>query len=156
MIELNPQQRQEPQIGQEGNPISGIPTLVDADAIVGPSATEASQDTPIIDASHIGTRDLFEEGPEFDLPLDDLGDVFDSPPRLGGFRSRWLSRDRSTFDEASEVGAIDEAAGGTPKVDWELDSIPANPESPRVVVAERDAKVLANHTFLFEPCIVWT
>ena len=47
------------------------------------------------------------------------------------------------LEDASEVGAIDEAAVGAPNFDWEMDSIPANPESP-----PGDAKVLANHIFL--------
>ena len=52
-------------------------------------------------------------------------------------------------DEADEVGLFDDEAGGTPRVDWDTDSVPANPEQPTgVVVDERDAKVLANHTFL--------
>ena len=83
------------------------------------------------------------------MSLDDPGHSFEPPHPLRGFRGRWLSRDRNALEEASEVGATDEAAGGTSSFDWEMDSIPANPESPPgVVVAERDAKVLANHTFL--------
>ncbi len=111
--------------------------------------TEANQVTPTIDASLIDIRDLVEGGSEFDLQLDEPGDSFESPPPLRGFRNRWLSKDRNAFNEANEVGAIDEAAGGTPDCDWEMDSRPANPESlSGVVVSERDAKVLANHTFL--------
>ena len=52
-------------------------------------------------------------------------------------------------DDASEIEQFDEAMGGTPSVDWDEDSVPANPEQPTgVIVDERGAKVLANHTFL--------
>ena len=142
-IEGSPQLGQQPQHGQEANQISEVPILVDA------SVTGASQDTPTIDASHIGIHDWTDGTSEFDLQVDDPGDSFESPLPLRCFRGRWLSRDRNALEDASEVGAIDEAAVGTPNFDWEMDSIPANPESPPgVVVAERDAKVLANHTFL--------
>ena len=83
------------------------------------------------------------------LQLDDIGNSCESPPPLRGFRGRWLSKDKNALEDASEVGAMDEAAGGTPSFDWDDDSAPANPESPSgIVVAERDAKVLANHPFL--------
>ena len=64
-------------------------------------------------------------------------------------RGRWLSRDRNWQDEADETGHFDEEVGGTPTVDWEAESVPANPEEPTgIVVDEKDAKVSANHTFL--------
>ena len=93
-----------------------------------------------------GIRDLTDGASEFDLHVDDPGENPGSPPPLRGFRGRWLSRDRNALEEASGAGAIVVPQILTGR--WTA-YVPANPESPPgVVVAERDAKDLANHTFL--------
>ena len=122
-------------------------TPVGIDAGVGQSVTEANLDIPTIGVIPTDTHDYVAPSPDLDLSAD--GDGNDATPPLLGFRSRWLSRDRNLQDEADETGPFDEEAGGTPRVDWDTESVPANPEQPTgVVVDEKDAKVLANHTFL--------
>ena len=133
-----------------GNPnLRRTPTPADTDVGVEKNAIEASQGIPTIDAIHTSTPECVDRIPDLDLPLDEGGNSSEPTPPLRGFRGRWLSRDRNMPDDASDVGLFDEAAGGTPSVDWDADSVPANPEPTiGVVVDERDAKVLANHTFL--------
>ena len=114
-----------------------------------PSVTEASLDIPTIDAIPTDTHDYVAPSP--DLGLSDAGDVNDgnATPPLRGFRGRWLSRDRNLQDGNDGEEPSDEENSGTPRVDWDMESAPANPEQPSgVVVDEKDAKVLANHTFL--------
>ena len=135
--------------GQGELQISETRIPVGIDAGVGQNVTEASQGIPTIGAIPTGTHDFVAPSPDLDLSVDDDGDDGDTTPPLRGFRGRWLSRDRNLHDEPDEVGLFDDEVGGTPRVDWDRDSVPANPEPPTgVVVDERDAKVLANHTFL--------
>ena len=148
-MEEDSQQGQQPQPGQGEIQILETPTLADTDAGVEKNAIEASQGIPTIDAIHTSTPEGPDRIPDLDLPVDEGGNSGESIPPLRGFRGRWLSRDRSLPDDASEVELFDEATGGTPSVDWDADSVPANPEPPTgVIVDERDAKVLANHAFL--------
>ena len=124
-------------------------TPVGIDAGVGQSVTEASLGIPTIGVIPTDTHDYVAPSPDLDLSADGDGNDGDTTPPFRGFRGRWLSRDRNLQDEADETGPVDEEAGGTPRVDWDMESVPANPEQPTgVVVDERDAKVLANHTFL--------
>ena len=141
---------QQGQQGQQAQPGQGetleTHTPAGTDAGVEKNAVEVNLVIPTIDAIPTSTP----EWPDRILDLDlEGGSNSDSLPPLRGFRGRWLSRDRNVPDDASEIEHLDEAMGGTPSVDWDEDSVPANPEQPtEVIVAERDAKVLGNHTFL--------
>ena len=142
--ELRPQPNQ---LGQGETRTSEPPMPVDTSAGAGQNVIEASLGIPITDVIPTGTPEYEAPSPNLDFSGDDEVDRCDPPPR--GFRGRWLSRDRSWQDEAGEAEHFDDEVGGTPTVDWEADNIPANPEEPTgVVVEEKDAKVLANHTFL--------
>ena len=142
-------QRQGTQPGQGELQTSEPHTHVGINAGVEPSVTEASLDIPTIDAIPTDTHDYVAPSP--DLGLSDAGDVNDgnATPPLRGFRGRWLSRDRNLQDGDDGEEPSDEENSGTPRVDWDMERAPANPEQPSgVVVDEKDAKVLANHTFL--------
>ena len=79
---------QQPQHGQGDIQTLGTPTLVDTDAGVEKNAIEASQDTPIIDATHIGIPDWPDRIPDLDLHGDEDGNSGLSLPPLRGFRGR--------------------------------------------------------------------
>ena len=124
-------------------------TPVDTNAGVGQSVTEASLGILTIGAIPTGTHDYVAPSPDLDFSADGDGNDGNITPPLRGFRGCWLSRDRNWQDEADETGHFDEEVGGTPTVDWDTESVPANPEQPTgIVVDEKDAKVSANHTFL--------
>ena len=148
-MEEDSQQGQQPQPGQGEIQILETPTRVDTDAGVEKNAIEASQGIPTIDATHTSTPEWPVGIPDLDLPVDEGGDVGESVSPLRGFRGRWMSRDKNLPEDVGEVELFDEATGGTPSLDWEADSVPANPEPPTgVIVDEHDAKVIANHIFL--------
>ena len=116
---------------------------------MGQSVTEANLDILTIGAIPTGTHDYVAPSPDLDFSADGDGKDGNVTPPLRGFRGRWLSRDRNWQDEADETGHFDEEVGGTPAVDWDMESVPANPEQPTgIVVDEKDAKVSGNHTFL--------
>ena len=128
---------------------SGPLTPVDINAGVGQNVTEANLGIPTIDAIPTGTPEYEAPSPDLDFLADGDDNGGDATPPLRGFRRRWLSRHRNWQDEADETGHFDGGVGGAPIVDWEAESVPANPEEPTgIVVDEKDAKVSANHTFL--------
>ena len=135
------------QLGQGETRTSEPLIPVDINAGAGQNVIEANLGIPTTDVIPTGTPEYEAPSPNLDFLGDD--DVDGCDPPLRGFRGRWLSRDRSWQDEAGETEHFDEEVGGTPTVDWEAESIPANPEEPTgIVVDEKDAKVSANHTFL--------
>ena len=106
---------------------------MDINAGVGQSVTEANLGIPTTGAILTGTHEYEAPPPDFDFLADGdgnggdtTGNGGDTTPPLRGFRGRGLSRDRNRQDE-DETGHFDEEVGGTPTVDWEAESVPANP-----------------------------